>query len=404
MLSRFIALLIILLPAGIIAKAQSGECVFKDTSFFISFGTVQKPQTFNLNALKRYQQAYSICPEDGFYSYTTETSHCFNDDWITMTEDHTANDVGGKMMLVNASERASDFFLVNLDGFKPGTNYEFTVWLINVCKPNSGCLPLPPDILISLQTPSGKKLGEFRTGKLPQNRDPLWKKYYGLFTVPAGETTVTLRMMNTTNGSCGNDFAMDDILIRECYPPPPPTPVVPEKVTEKSTPVVTKPSTPKPEPESKIIKKDTRQVKNGPKQDSIKTPDPILIKPGSPNVNVPLPLISRKNTLVKQIETPDADILIELYDNGEIDGDTVSIYHNNELVVSHRGLSEKPIQLKIRVDDSQPTHEIVMVADNLGSIPPNTSLMVVTAKNKRYEVFISSSEKNNAKVIIQKEK
>jgi type IV secretory pathway VirB9-like protein len=41
-----------------------------------------------------------------------------------------------------------------------------------------------------------------------------------------------------------------------------------------------------------------------------------------------------------------------------------------------------------------------MVADNLGSIPPNTSLMIVTAKDKRYEVFISSTEQKNARVNI----
>lgn len=52
------------------------------------------------------------------------------------------------------------------------------------------------------------------------------------------------------------------------------------------------------------------------------------------------------------------------------------------------------------VDAAHPHHELVMVAENLGSIPPNTSLMVVTANNKRYEIFISSSEQKNAKIII----
>ena len=47
-------------------------------------------------------------------------------------------------------------------------------------------------------------------------------------------------------------------------------------------------------------------------------------------------------------------------------------------------------------------YEIIMVADNLGSIPPNTSLMVVTSKLKRYEVFISSSEQKNARVVIER--
>jgi hypothetical protein len=41
-----------------------------------------------------------------------------------------------------------------------------------------------------------------------------------------------------------------------------------------------------------------------------------------------------------------------------------------------------------------------MVANNLGAIPPNTSLMIVTAKDKRYQVYITSTEQQNAKVVI----
>ena len=50
------------------------------------------------------------------------------------------------------------------------------------------------------------------------------------------------------------------------------------------------------------------------------------------------------------------------------------------------------------MDETQPEHELVMVAENLGRIPPNTSLMVVTAGDKRYEVRITSTEQKNAVV------
>jgi len=45
-----------------------------------------------------------------------------------------------------------------------------------------------------------------------------------------------------------------------------------------------------------------------------------------------------------------------------------------------------------------------MVADNLGTIPPNTSVMIITTPSKRYEVFISSSEQKNAKVVFDLKK
>ena len=40
--------------------------------------------------------------------------------------------------------------------------------------------------------------------------------------------------------------------------------------------------------------------------------------------------------------------------------------------------------------DKKDVNELVMYADNLGSIPPNTALMVVTDGDSRYEVRISS--------------
>ena len=54
----------------------------------------------------------------------------------------------------------------------------------------------------------------------------------------------------------------------------------------------------------------------------------------------------------------------------------------------------------ITVDAAHPHHELIMVAENLGAIPTNTSLIIVTAGTNRYEVFISSTEQKNAKVVI----
>ena len=104
--------------------------------------------------------------------------------------------------------------------------------------------------------------------------------------------------------------------------------------------------------------------------------------------------------MVKQLETEAGEIRLELYDNGEIDGDTVSIYHNNVLLISQARLSQKPITFRVNVNAANPYHELVMVAENLGSIPPNTSVMIITAGTKRYQVFISSTEQKNAKVVL----
>jgi hypothetical protein len=117
----------------------------------------------------------------------------------------------------------------------------------------------------------------------------------------------------------------------------------------------------------------------------------------------PTPDVIRKrnNELVKTFSTAAKTIRIELYDNGEIDGDTITVYHNNRLIISKKRLTDKPLSFTIEVDEDDAHHEFVMVAENLGSIPPNTALMVVTAGSRRYETFLTSTEKKNAMVIIE---
>ncbi len=381
--------------------AQPVNCVFRDTLFKIDFGNARTQQEFNLRSLRNYQRAFSSCPDDGFYSYSTQTANCFNDEWITLKEDHTPGDNGGKMFLVNAASSASSFFLISLDGFKQHTRYEFGVWMLNLCKVNRPCPPLPPNILITLQTTAGKKLAAFKTGQVASSAYPAWKKYFAYFTTPADGQKLILKMENLIDGGCGNDFAMDDITFRECYPEVPPVARIEKKVEEKPVDRIVTETVKQvvKDPEPVQLRKNTAEIK----QVQAEEKKPVIsVLPKKAVSNIPLPqvILTRENPVIKTIETEPATLNIELYDNGQVDGDTVSIYHNNKLVVSRAGLSEKPVKLQVRVDAENPLHELTMVAENLGSIPPNTSLMVITAGKKRYEVFISSSEQKNARLVI----
>ncbi len=97
----------------------------------------------------------------------------------------------------------------------------------------------------------------------------------------------------------------------------------------------------------------------------------------------------RNNTVLKTIAVEHKTIKVDLYDNGEVDGDSISLFYNGKLLLSRKRLSEKVISLTIDVEDDI-ENELVMYAENLGSIPPNTALMVVTDGSKRYEVRITS--------------
>lgn len=98
------------------------------------------------------------------------------------------------------------------------------------------------------------------------------------------------------------------------------------------------------------------------------------------------------------------EILIEYYDNGIIDNDTITVYKNKTLVINKGRVSYKPLVINLKMDSSNNLQEVLTIADNLGEIPPNTALMVVTAGENRYEIPISIDNNKNAKVIFEYKK
>ncbi|HRF17407.1 MAG TPA: hypothetical protein PK977_04535, partial [Chitinophagaceae bacterium] len=113
---------------------------------------------------------------------------------------------------------------------------------------------------------------------------------------------------------------------------------------------------------------------------------------------LPATLTNRKAELVKEIKVDTGTIQIDFYDNGQIDGDTISVYVNSSPVVSNKRLTTKPVSISVKIDLKKPVQELIMVGENLGSIPPNTALMIVNAGDKRYQLYLTSDEQKNAMV------
>lgn len=106
-------------------------------------------------------------------------------------------------------------------------------------------------------------------------------------------------------------------------------------------------------------------------------------------------LEKRNNQLVKEIFTDHDSVKITLYDNGVVDGDSVTLIYNNVVIASKQMLTTVPLVYYIKIDRAKSSNELVMYADNLGTIPPNTALMVIYDGDKRYELNVSSSKSTN---------
>jgi hypothetical protein len=112
----------------------------------------------------------------------------------------------------------------------------------------------------------------------------------------------------------------------------------------------------------------------------------------------------RQKVYLEDIEIESDSIQVDIYDNGEIDGDSISLFFNDKLLASTQRLSTKSIHMDLKLDSTKEYNEIGMFADNLGSIPPNTALMIITDGKKRYEVRISSNLQQNGVLRIRRKK
>jgi hypothetical protein len=198
-----------------------------------------------------------------------------------------------------------------------------------------------------------------------------------------------LKKTITTSKPSGTDTTKVSPKKKTTTPPKKSTTTKKTTIPKKSTPAVTK-STPKRTQE--VLTKDTIGINKNTSR------APIENLSERKTSYIPEVTRARKNNLVQTLIVSSDEIVIKLYDNGEIDNDTVSLYVNGQLVLANKRLSTTPIIYTLKMDETSPDQTIVMVAENMGRIPPNTSLMIVHDGTNRHQVSITSTEQKNAMV------
>ena len=163
---------------------------------------------------------------------------------------------------------------------------------------------------------------------------------------------------------------------------PPPKPVAPVKPAAPVKPV--------PPPVSK------------PPVDVI-TPRPVPAPSPTPApVGMEALFRNRTKTFVGEIPVSGDSLSMDFYDNAQIDGDSISIFLDGRMIATHVLLKAKPFTLKIPVSELAQSSELTMVAENLGSIPPNTSLMIAWVNGVRHEMRLESTEQTSATIRLKR--
>ncbi|MEO5889901.1 MAG: hypothetical protein ABIQ31_06580 [Ferruginibacter sp.] len=143
------------------------------------------------------------------------------------------------------------------------------------------------------------------------------------------------------------------------------------------------------------------------KKEPVVTAKPEPVK--APVVNVaPLnnlqKFATRRKVILQEIPVTSDSVELRFYDNAEVDGDSIAVFLNSRMIYEHVRLTDKAYTIRLAVADLEESNELVMVAENLGSIPPNTSLMIAIVDGKRYETRLESTEQTSAGIRFTRKK
>jgi len=129
-----------------------------------------------------------------------------------------------------------------------------------------------------------------------------------------------------------------------------------------------------------------------------KVEEPKIVQVPAKPMTIEEKFVARKKVFNTEIPVSGDSIELRFYDNAQIDGDSISLFLNDKLIFEHIRLTEKAYTVKLPVNALSASNELIMVAENLGSIPPNTSYMVALVEEKRYEARLESTEGSSAMI------
>ncbi|WCO01864.1 T9SS type B sorting domain-containing protein [Psychroserpens ponticola] len=202
----------------------SSECTFAQLSFcqgnsgdsiFVEdFGTGLSDSSLPAGTTT-YTYANGGDPNDGLYTVSSNTNYF---DWFNIP-DHTLSDSDGRMLVVNSSFSAGEFYRTTINGLCENTSYEFSSWIVNLTPLNGGCGAgvIPVNVRFEIwDNTDTNLLASGNTGNIVSTNSPNWQQYALVFQTIPSQTSVILKMINNGSGGCGNDLAIDDIIFKSC--------------------------------------------------------------------------------------------------------------------------------------------------------------------------------------------
>lgn len=213
-LNLYTLIFILALISQTTLKAQT-TCVGEVINFRETFGTGNSSSALSSDRTT-YDYNGTSALQDGEYRLSKTTQG--KPEWVS-APDHTG-DINGKMLVVNASFTAGEFYNSTVNGIATGKFYTVYLYVMNVNTLGTcGTSAMLPKIQFVIEYRHGHQWSQvtsFTSGFIPQTATPTWVKVGGGFIAPAGTSSIRYRILNNSAGGCGNDLAIDDITFSQC--------------------------------------------------------------------------------------------------------------------------------------------------------------------------------------------
>lgn len=237
---------------------------------------------------------------------------------------------------------------------------------------------------------NNKKLISGKPESDSTNRNSVLRKSSTVETVSAAtEKANSTSSENTQTGQASHNTAKKQVKTSET-------------TTNKTTSRTVKNSETTSDPVKRITASSAEEEKNAPNG---RTSTTTAVASGG-KATLPAPDLSkRKIETIQTVQLASDSIVLSLYDNGIVDGDTVSILLNGSVLLSRIGLKEEAFNHTLHITPEMgDSLNLVMYAENLGSIPPNSGLLIVRDRSKTYEIRFSGDLQKNSAIILLRNK
>src|SRR6185436_11218544 len=110
----------------------------------------------------------------------------------------------------------------------------------------------------------------------------------------------------------------------------------------------------------------------------------------------------RKIQKISEIFFTNDSLLLSFYDNGTVDGDTISMVLNGRIIAEKIKLTTNAYRITIPTKIAQnDSLMLIMQAESLGLIPPNTGLLIIQDGETRYEIRFEGDMQRSSAIVLR---